>query len=174
MHHSLTKMHSTRRVAVIVGFAAAAALAALAACRNPAGSLVAAITNPLAATYDASLGITIANYQVTTNGAYTFDSIIGGGAIASAGKTVKLRYTGYLSNGVIFDKNTNVVTDSTLNFVIGGGAVIRGFDEGLVGMRQGGKRMIIIPPALGYGATARAGIPANSILIFLISLSVVQ
>ena len=174
MHHSFISMQAARRVAVALGVVSVATLAALAACRNPAGTLVAAITNPLAATYDASLGITIASYQVTTNGAYTFDSIIGGGAVANAGKVVKLRYTGYLTNGVVFDKNTNLVTDSILSFVIGGGSVIGGFDEGLVGMRQGGKRMIIIPPKLGYGATARAGIPANSILIFSISLTTVQ
>ena len=174
MHLSLTNMQTARRFAVLVGLVSVATLASLAACKNPAGSLAAAITNPLAATYDPSLAITIANYQVTTNGTYTYDSIIGGGAVANVGKVVKLRYTGYLTNGVIFDKNTNVATDSILTLTIGGGAVIQGFDEGLRGMRQGGKRMIIIPPVLGYGNTAHAGIPANSILVFSVSLSTVQ
>ena len=160
-----------RRSAVLAGIVAAVTLSA---CQNPAGSLAGVETNPLVAQYDSSLGVTISAYQVTTNGAFTFDSIIGGGAVANVGKTVKLRYTGYLTNGLIFDKNTNVATDSILTFIIGGGAVIQGFDEGLVGMRQGGKRMVIMPPTLGYGSVARAGIPANSILIFSISLTTVQ
>lgn len=171
MHQSHTITQRARRAAVLAGIAA---VAILAACKNPAGTPTNVVTNPLGATYDPALGIRIADYQVTTNGAYTYDSIIGGGAIANAGKLVKLRYIGYLANGVIFDKNTNVATDSVLTFTIGSGSVIQGFDEGLIGMRQGGKRMIIIPPTLGYGSTARAGIPANSILIFNISLTSVQ
>ena len=171
MHHSPIFTQRVRRAAVIAGIAA---LATIAACKNPAGSPEGVVTNPLAATYDSSLGIVIGSFQVTTNGAYTFDSIIGGGAVANAGKQVRLRYTGYLANGIVFDKNTNVATDSLLTFTIGGGSVIQGFDEGLIGMRQGGKRMIIIPPKLGYGNVAHAGIPANAILIFSISLNTVQ
>jgi hypothetical protein len=171
MHQSPTFTQRARRAAVIAGIAV---VAIVSACKNPAGTPEGVTTNPLAATYDSSLGIHIADYQVTTNGAYTLDSIIGGGAVVNTGKLVKLRYTGFLTNGVIFDKNTNVATDSILSFTIGSGSVIQGFDEGLIGMRQGGKRMIIIPPTLGYGSTAHAGIPANSILVFSISLTSVQ
>ena len=165
MHNRFTFM---RRVgAALMGLAAAAS------CSNPAALPEGPVPDPLSATYAASLGINISEYQVTTNGAFTRDSAIGGGAAAILGKRVTLRYIGYLTNGVVFDKNT-AATDSSFVFTVGGGGVNQGFDDGVTNMRVGGRRMVIIPPKLGYGATPKAGIPANSILIFWISLTAVQ
>jgi hypothetical protein len=153
------------RAAAIVG---GAALALAVACANPAAGPSGGSTDPLTATYDSSLHIDISTYQVTTNGVFTKDSTVGGGNVVNTGKTVTLRYVGRLTDGTIFDQDT--ATGSTaLTFTVGAGTVIPGFDEGLLGMRAGGKRVLIIPPKLGYGNVPRAGIPANSILIFSIT-----
>jgi hypothetical protein len=151
-----------------LGAALALGLGALAACENPAAGNVTVYSDPLTAPYDTSLHIDITQYQVTTNGAFFKDSVVGSGNTVATGKTVSVRYVGRLIDGTIFDQNT-ATGSSALTFTIGAGSVIKGFDEGLIGMRAGGKRVIIIPPKLGYGSNAQAGIPANSILIFLIS-----
>lgn len=148
-------------------------VAAAVSCTNPAAAPDGPAPDPLSATYAPSLGINISEYQVTTNGAFTRDSVVGGGAAAILGKRVSLRYIGYLTDGAIFDKNT-AVTDSVLVFTIGARSVITGFDDGVTNMRVGGRRMVVIPPKLAYGATPKAGIPANSILIFWVSLTKVE
>ena len=159
-----------RRAALIVG---ALGLAIAVGCKNPAAGPPLVAPDPLTATYDSALHINISQYTVTTNGAFTRDSVVGGGNIAATGKQVALRYIGRLTDGTIFDQDTASGAPA-LTFTIGAGSVIQGFDEGLVGMRAGGKRVIIIPPKLGYGSTPRAGIPANSILIFSIRLTTVN
>jgi len=101
---------------------------------------------------------------------------IGTGAEATAGKTADVRYTGYLYDGTKsdlrgtkFDSNT-AAGAPLLNFVLNGGRLITGFNNGVLGMKVNGKRVVTIPPSLGYGATATNGIPANSTLIFEIEL----
>ena len=165
MHNGFTFM---RRACVGL-----AVVAAVVSCANPAAAPDGPAPDPLSAVYAPGLGINISEYQVTTNGALTRDSAVGGGAVAILGKRVSLRYIGYLTDGTVFDKNT-AVTDSLLVFTVGAGGVITGFDDGVSNMRVGGRRMVVIPPKLGYGSTPKAGIPANSILIFWISLTKVQ
>jgi FKBP-type peptidyl-prolyl cis-trans isomerase FkpA len=165
MHNGFTFMRRSR--------AGLAAVAVALACTNPAAAPNGPAPDPLSATYAPSLGINISEYQVTTNGALTRDSVVGGGLAAVLGKRVTIRYIGYLTDGTIFDKNT-AATDSALVFTVGAGSVITGFDDGVSNMRVGGRRMVVIPPKLGYGGTPKAGIPANSILIFWISLTQVQ
>ena len=153
------------RAAALAG---GAALAVAVACANPAAGPSGGSTDPLTAPYDSSLRIDISTYQVTTNGVFTKDSTVGGGNVVNTGKTVSLRYVGRLVDGTIFDQDT-ATGAAPLAFTIGAGTVIPGFAEGLLGMRAGGKRVLIIPPKLGYGSVPRAGIPANSILIFSIT-----
>ncbi len=153
-----------RAAAIVVGLG----LALAAACANPAAGPSSLAIDPLTAPYDSALGIDITKYVATTNGAFYFDSVVGGGNVVASGKTVSLRYVGRLIDGTIFDQDT-VSGTSALAFTVGAGSVIPGFDEALTGMRAGGKRVLIIPPKLGYGAVPRAGIPANSILIFRIT-----
>ena len=74
-------------------------------------------------------------------------------------------YAGYLRNGTEFDSG------SLPAFTTGTGAVIAGYDEGVRGMRVGGQRQLIIPPSLGYGSRGSGSIPANSILVFVITLT---
>lgn len=91
------------------------------------------------------------------------DVTVGTGATVVSGDTVTVTYVGTLTNGTQFDANI-------FTFRVGVGAVIKGWDEGLPGMRVGGKRKLTIPPNLGYGSQAQNGIPANSTLLFDITL----
>ena len=113
-----------------------------------------------------SLEVDLAASTKTASGLYYRDLTVGTGALnpTDTAKTVTVGYTGSLRNGVQFDAGT------IGPFRTGTGAVIAGFDEGLKGMRAGGRRQLIIPPSLGYGARATNTIPANSILVFVVDL----
>jgi len=80
---------------------------------------------------------------------------------------VSMRYVGKLPNGKIFDSNTK---GKPFTFKLGVGEVIKGWDEGVAGMKVGGERLLIIPPSLGYGNRKLDGIPPNSTLRFEIKL----
>ena len=93
----------------------------------------------------------------------------GTGASPAPGKTVTVNYTGTLEDGTKFDSSYD--HGQPYSFPIGRGAVIKGWDEGLMDMKVGGKRRLIIPPALGYGAMGSPPkIPANATLIFEVEL----
>lgn len=95
--------------------------------------------------------------------------VIGEGAEATNGATVAVHYTGKLTNGTIFDSSINRGTP--IEFVLGAGDVIAGWDQGLNGMKVGGKRVLTIPPSLAYGDQGAGGvIPPNSTLIFDVEL----
>ena len=93
-----------------------------------------------------------------------------GAAVAKAGDNVKMLYTGYLTNGTEFD-STAKHGNEPFGFKLGSGQVIKGWDEGVAGMKVGEKRKLVIPPDLGYGAQGAGGvIPPNSTLIFDVEL----
>jgi FKBP-type peptidyl-prolyl cis-trans isomerase FkpA len=98
------------------------------------------------------------------------DLKVGDGAIAESGKTVQVHYTGWLTDGTKFD--SSVDRGQPFSFRLGAGNVIRGWDEGVKGMRIGGKRKLTIPPDLGYGAAGTPGgpIPPNATLVFDVEL----
>ncbi len=96
------------------------------------------------------------------------DLVAGTGATAVAGDTVTVHYVGTLLNGTKFDSSYDAGRPFT--FKIGAGQVIAGWDQGVPGMKVGGKRRLTIPPSLGYGSQAVGPIPANSILRFDIDL----
>jgi FKBP-type peptidyl-prolyl cis-trans isomerase len=101
------------------------------------------------------------------------DIVVGTGAEAVSGKTVTVNYTGTLENGTKFDSSYD--HGQPFSFGLGAGQVIKGWDEGLVGMKVGGKRKLVIPPDLAYGSRAVGGmIPANSTLIFEVELLAVK
>lgn len=100
------------------------------------------------------------------------DTVQGAGAEAVAGKTVTVNYVGTLENGTVFDASAN--HGQPFTFTLGAGKVIQGWDEGIVGMKVGGKRHLVIPPDKGYGPQAIGSIPANSTLIFDVELLSVQ
>ena len=100
------------------------------------------------------------------------DTQVGTGAEAVPGKTVSIHYTGKLENGKVFDSS---VGKEPLTFVVAAGQMIPGFDQGVQGMKVGGKRTITIPPSLGYGEQGAGDvIPPNSTLIFDVELVSVQ
>ncbi|MGO9109853.1 MAG: FKBP-type peptidyl-prolyl cis-trans isomerase [Thermoguttaceae bacterium] len=105
----------------------------------------------------------------TASGLEYWDIKVGTGAVAESGQHVKVDYTGWLTNGKKFD--SSVGTGRPFEFVLGAGQVIKGWDEGVTGMKVGGKRQLRIPPDLAYGEKGYPGvIPANSALIFDVQL----
>ena len=108
----------------------------------------------------------------TTDGLKYWDIKVGTGATAASGKQVKVQYTGWLENGKKFDSS---VGKPPFAFKLGAGDVIKGWDEGVVGMKVGGQRQLRIPPELGYGPRGYPGaIPPNATLIFDVELLGVQ
>jgi FKBP-type peptidyl-prolyl cis-trans isomerase FkpA len=105
----------------------------------------------------------------TPSGLTIEDVTVGTGAAAVAGKKVKVHYTGWLTNGTKFDSSKD--RGDPFEFSLGGGQVIKGWDEGVQGMKIGGKRKLTIPPGLGYGARGAGGvIPPNATLVFEVEL----
>jgi FKBP-type peptidyl-prolyl cis-trans isomerase len=105
------------------------------------------------------------------------DLLVGTGTAAETGKLLSVHYTGWLfdrnasdSKGIQFDSSGQ----DPLTFTLGAGQVILGWDQGLVGMRVGGRRRLVIPPSLAYGGTRNRSIPANATLVFDVQLLEVQ
>lgn len=142
---------------------------------SPFGSAPATSQTSATATTDTSTATTTnptipaANTMTTADGLQITDEVVGTGATAAAGQTVTVNYVGMLTNGTVFDASAN--HGGTFSFPLGAGQVIPGWDEGIVGMKVGGKRRLVIPAALAYGSRAIGNIiPANSTLIFEVEL----
>ncbi len=103
----------------------------------------------------------------------TVDVRVGTGTQATTGSRVTVNYAGYLYSATAAENKGTRFDAGTLPFTVGTG-VITGFSQGVVGMRVGGLRRVIIPPSLGYGSQANGSIPANSTLVFDIELTTVQ
>jgi FKBP-type peptidyl-prolyl cis-trans isomerase len=103
----------------------------------------------------------------TATGLYYRDYQLGDGATVAAGDSIEVYYTGWFSNGSVFDSNTS---GTPLAFRVGVGRVIAGWDEGVLSMQEGGNRQLVIPPELGYGAAGFGPIPPNAVLVFRVNL----
>jgi FKBP-type peptidyl-prolyl cis-trans isomerase FkpA len=119
-------------------------------------------------TFATSLNVNLAASTKTANGVYYRDVTPGTGATLTTGQTATVSYKGQLANGVTFDQSTTA--NPTFDFVVGGNQVIPGFEQGMVGMKVGGVRQLVIPPALGYGTANDPIIPPNSVLVFNVTL----
>ena len=160
---------------------ALATLVAVAGCQEskpgdstPAGTAGSSSSTPTTTTAEAGMTagakVEAPAQEVTMPSGLKYqDLVVGGGAEAAAGKFVSVHYTGWLTNGTKFD--SSVDRGQPYEFALGTGAVIRGWDEGVAGMKVGGKRKLTIPPDLAYGAGGRPPvIPPNSTLVFDVEL----
>jgi FKBP-type peptidyl-prolyl cis-trans isomerase FkpA len=110
---------------------------------------------------------------ITDSGLKIEELTVGDGAEAGPGQRVSVHYTGWLTDGRKFD--SSVDRNESFEFALGRGMVIRGWDEGVTGMKVGGRRRLTIPPHLGYGAQGAGGvIPPNATLVFEVELLGVQ
>ena len=108
----------------------------------------------------------------TESGLYYLDRTTGTGATAEYGRVVSVGYVGTLVDGFVFDRSG---MGSPIQFTLGEGEVIRGWDEGIAGMKVGGRRLLVIRPSLAYGnVSPGAGIPPNATLVFDVTLDGVE
>lgn len=103
-----------------------------------------------------------------TTGLKIEDLVVGTGAEATAGKTIKVNYKGTLLDGTKFDSSYD--RNEPFEFTLGAGQVIAGWDQGFAGMKVGGKRKLTIPSEMGYGSRPAGTIPPNSTLVFEVEL----
>jgi len=153
-------MPHTRPIRARRSAAAALLLTALTACADDAPFEVIEDT-----AFASSLGIDLTMYTKLADGVYIFDETVGGPDLLSAGAIAEVDHVGWLSNGTQF-------STGVFQFQAGGSGVISGFSSGTLGMRVGGIRRIIIPPALAYGSNPPpgSGIPVGAILVFEVEL----
>ncbi len=119
--------------------------------------------------FSADLGIDTTALTRTSSGLRYADVTKGQGDEASPGRTATVHYTGWLTDGKKFDSSRD--HGEPFTFTIGAQQVIAGWDEGVAGMRVGGRRKLVIPPDLGYGAAgAPPDIPPNAVLVFDVEL----
>ena len=155
-------MRTQSRLGVRLGARFAFALFAALAGVLAAGSLTPAIAQT-----------TAKKTMTTSSGLQITDTVEGTGATPKRGQTCVMHYTGWLyTNGIKGKKfDSSVDRNEPFEFKVGVGQVIKGWDEGVSTMKVGGKRTLIIPPALGYGASGAGGvIPPNAVLMFDVEL----
>jgi len=125
--------------------------------------------DPATTMFAPALGVDLGKMSRSASGLYQQDLAVGRGAEAGSGKEATVHYTGWLPNGTQFDSSRD--RNDPFAFRLGARQVIAGWDEGVAGMRVGGKRKLVIPGPLGYGARgAPPDIPPNAILVFDVEL----
>jgi FKBP-type peptidyl-prolyl cis-trans isomerase FkpA len=124
-------------------------------------------------TFAPALNVDLASSTKTASGLYIRDLTVGTGAAATSTSRVTVYYAGYLSTGQRFD---GVASPSNAYgpIQLGANTVIKGWEEGIVGMKVGGTRQLIIPPSLAYGPAGNGVIPPNAVLVFTVQLVTVQ
>lgn len=118
-------------------------------------------------TFAPSLEIRLDSMTKHPSGLYIQDFATGTGPVATRGKSVVVRYKGFLPDGTLFDGGPD---GSEITFTLGSNRTIKAWEEGILGMRVGGQRRLIVPPYLGYGSQGAGPIPPNSVLVFDVQL----
>ena len=124
--------------------------------------------DPAKVKYAPSLGVDLGAMNRSDTGLYTQDKVEGTGTEAVKGSKVTVHYTGWLTDGYKFDSSRD--RNQPFSFTLGVGQVIKGWDEGVTGMKVGGQRRLVIPSELAYGPSGRNSIPPNAVLIFDVEL----
>lgn len=149
--------------------AAAAALVVAVGCNEARQAVPATDDGPaVARTYAPELNVDLDRMDRMPSGLYYEDVREGTGAAAEPGQTVVVHYTGWLPDGTQFDSSRD--RGQPLSTPIGAGRVIRGWDEGIPGMRVGGQRILVIPYDMAYGEGGRGAIPPRATLVFDVEL----
>lgn len=150
------------------------AVSVLAACGGEGGEAADGVAGePTEVSYAPELGVSLNEMTQLPSGLYYQDLGEGGGQAAAAGDRVAVHYTGWLPNGEKFDSSRDA--GQAFVFELGAGNVIPGWDEGVAGMRVGGRRLLVIPPGMAYGAEGAGGvIPPNATLVFDVELLAVE
>ena len=122
--------------------------------------------------YADQLKVRLDDMTRTPTGLLYQDRVVGTGVTAEPGKVVSVGYVGSLANGFVFDRSG---PGQPIQFTLGEGEVIHGWDEGIAGMKVGGRRLLVVRPSLAYGnESPGAGIPANATLVFDVTLDGVE
>lgn len=125
--------------------------------------------DPTQVAFAPELGIVLDQMTLTPDGLYYADLEVGTGMKAREGDRVTLHYKGWLPDGTVFDSSTE--TNEPIVFIVGEKQVIRGWELGIAGMKVGGQRVLVIPPALAYGSRGvRDVVPRNATLVFTVRL----
>ncbi len=146
-----------------------ASLAVLIGCQEAPPPRAAVSGDPRELTFAPALQVTLDSTELRPSGLYVHDLVEGTGPVADSMSTVEVHYTGWLADGTKFDSSRE--QPSGYRFTVGVGQVIGAWDEGIRGMRVGGKRQLIVPPKLGYGDIGMPpDIPRMASLVFEVEL----
>lgn len=150
----------THRIGILTVLSICAVQVAAAADTTPTQTAAAPITASAAATTASATPVKL------KSGVEYIDEKIGTGAAVGTTSTIKFHYVGTLKNGRVFDSSRDQIVPNPAELKLGESILVPGLEEGLQGMRAGGRRRIIVPPEQAYGSQGRTRIPPNSTLIF--------
>jgi FKBP-type peptidyl-prolyl cis-trans isomerase len=123
-------------------------------------------------TFASALGVNLSASTKTAAGLYYRDITVGTGATVATGQSVSTFYTLWLPNGTQLE--TLQSPSTPINFRLGAGAVVEGWDKGIPGMKVGGTRQLILPSSLAYGTSGNGSVPPNSVLVFNVTVTAAQ
>ncbi len=167
------KLRAMRTRHLLAGLVAAVALLSSAACSLGSDANTTTGVDWTTVKFDSSLHVSLDSMTRTQNDDWYRDITVGTGTSIAPGMTVSVRYTGWLTNGTMFDSNADTTASpQPFQFPLGAGVVIPGWDDGLIGMKVGGVRQLVIPPYMAYGAygSSDGRIPPNAVLVFQVKL----
>lgn len=160
------RMFTVKRAGAWATLATVAAFLSLSCASGGTGS---GSSNPTQIAFAPELGVFLDQMTRTDEGLYYHDLALGTGEEAGSNDRVTIHYNGFLPDGTPFD--SSVARDEPIQFVLGMREVVQGWEIGVRGMKEGGRRLLVIPPDLGYGSRGLSGVvPGNATLVFEVQL----